>query len=157
MKLKILILFFFIFKLNSATWIEESVGIILNYEKVLLPDGTIYSISKGSGAGKDNVGNYSIAKCIGHRLEKNNKLLELKFFCDVELSNGDKYFTMQNRNNSDTDVGVGEGMILGGTGVFSKLVGTKCIYGVKHMKSNVFTTTKCEIPKSIFNKLKSNN
>ena len=75
----------------------------------------------------------------------------------MELSNGIKYYYMQSRNNSDTDVGVGKITILGGTGIFSKLVGIECLYGIKHMKKNLFTTTKCDIPDNIFNELKNEN
>ena len=134
MKNLIILFIFYIFKLQSATWIEESVSNIISYEKMNLPDGSVYSISKSNGGGKDNTGKYASSECIGHRLEKNNSLIELKFFCNVELSNGDKYYFMQYRTKSDTDVGVGKGTILGGTGVFSKLIGAKCINGKKHIK-----------------------
>ena len=157
--MKILILFFSLFfsSLYSATWIEEGIGTINEYNRVNLPDGSIYSILKGTGAGKDNTGKYSSGLCIGHRLEKDNSLIELKVYCDMELSNGIKYYYMQSRSNSDTDVGVGKITILGGTGSFSKLAGIECLYGIKHMKKNVFTTTKCEIPDNIFQELKNNN
>ena len=118
MKNLIILVFFYVFKLQTATWIEESVSNIISYEKMNLPDGSVYSISKSNGGGKDNTGKYASSECIGHRLEKNNSLIELKFFCNVELSNGDKYYFMQYRTKSDTDVGVGKGAILGGTGVF---------------------------------------
>ena len=137
MKILIIIVFFYVFKLQTATWIEESVSNIISYEKMHLPDGSVYSISKGTGGGKDNTGKYVSSECIGHRLEKNNSLIELKFFCNVELSNGDKYYFMQYRTKSDTDVGVGKGTILGGTGVFSKLIGTKCLFGIKHLKKKM--------------------
>ena len=79
--------------------------VILLVMKINLPDGSVYSISKGTGR-KDNTGKYTSGSCIGHRLEKNNSLIELKFFCNVELSNGDKYYFTQYRTKSDTDVGV---------------------------------------------------
>ena len=128
MRIFVIIVFLYAFKLQAATWIAESVESIISYEKINLPDGSVYSISKGTGGGKDNTGKYTSGSCIGHRLEKNNSLIELKFFCNVELSNGDKYYFMQYRTKSDTDVGVGKGTILGGTGIFSKLIGAKCIY-----------------------------
>ena len=157
--MKILILFFSLFfsSLYSATWVEEGIGNINEYNRVNLPDGSIYSILKGTAAGKDNTGKYSSGLCIGHRLEKDNSLIELKVYCDMELSNGIKYYYIQSRNNSDTDVGVGKITILGGTGSFSKLEGIECLYGIKHIKKNVFTTTKCDIPDYIFNELKNNN
>ena len=65
------------------------------------------------------------------RSEKNNVLIELKFFCYVELANGDKYYFIQYRTKSDIDVGLGKGTILGGIGVFLKLwnktLKTECI------------------------------
>ena len=53
MRILIIIVFFYIFKLQTATWIEENVGNIVSYEKINLPDGSVYSISKGTGGGKD--------------------------------------------------------------------------------------------------------
>ena len=38
-------------------------------------DGSVYSISKGTGGGKDNTGKYTSSSCIGHRIEKNNSLI----------------------------------------------------------------------------------
>ena len=101
MKSLIITIFLLCSNLFSAIWIEEGIGTITDYNKVSLPDGSIYSILKG--------------------------------------------------------VGVGKITILGGTGVFSKLIGIECLYGIKHMKKNVFTTTKCEIPDNIFNELKNDN
>ena len=45
----IIIVFFYVFKLQTATWIEESVGNIISYEEMNLPDGSVYSILKGTG------------------------------------------------------------------------------------------------------------
>ena len=146
--MKTLILLFSLLYLNlySATLIIESVGRIVNYEKISLPDGSIYSISKGIGGGRDNTGKYTSSECIGHRLEKNNSLIELKFFCDVELSNGSKYYLMQYRTKSDTDVGVGKGTILGGTGTFSELKGTKCLCIHSLPNSSTSTTVLLSAP-----------
>ena len=69
MKIFIIIVFFYAFKLQATTWIVESVGSIISYEKINLPDGSVNSISKGTGGGKDNTGKYTSSSCIGHRLD----------------------------------------------------------------------------------------
>ena len=69
MRIFVIIVFLYAFKLQAATWIAESVGSIISYEKINLPDGSVYSISKGTGGGKDNTGKYTSSSCIGHRLE----------------------------------------------------------------------------------------
>ena len=55
MRILIIIVFFYIFKLQAATWIEENVGNIVSYEKINLPDGSVYSISIGIKHLKKNV------------------------------------------------------------------------------------------------------
>ena len=62
------------------------------------------------------------------------------------MSNGDKYYFMQYRTKSDTDVGVGNLLMLGGTGAFFKINRNGMFIWSKTLKKNVYTTTKCEIP-----------
>ncbi len=40
---------------------------------------------------------------------------------------------MQIRKETDTDVGVGKSIILGGTGPYKKLANKECIYRQKHL------------------------
>ena len=154
-----LILFFLLFfsSLNlllSAQFIEESTAEVTVVNKVSLPDGSAYSSFKVTGANKSNLGKYGIADCAGHRIEKKNKLEEQQLFCNVELSDGNKYSFMQKREKTDTDAGIGRTLILDGTGPFKKLSGKECIYAVKYLKSHAFVTTKCDISESLLNLLK---
>ena len=80
MKILIIIVFFYVFKLQAATWIEDSVSNIICYEKNKFIRWLCYLISKSSGGGKDNTVIYASSECIGHRLENNNSLIVLKFF-----------------------------------------------------------------------------
>ena len=57
MKILIIIIFFYVFKLQTATWIEENVGNIVSYEKINLPDG-LFTLFLKVQVGKDNTGKY---------------------------------------------------------------------------------------------------
>ena len=49
-------------------------------KKIKLPGGSTYSSFEVTGAGKANTGKYSTVICVGHRVDKNNKLEEQKYF-----------------------------------------------------------------------------
>ena len=139
----------------SAEWISEATAKITILKKIELPGGSIYSSFEINGAGKDNTGKLSTAVCVGHRIDKNNKLEEQKIYCKIYVSDGNEYSFMQIRKETDTDVGVGKSIILGGTGPYKKLANKECIYAVKHLRAHAFATTKCSVSDSTFNSLKN--
>jgi len=62
---------------------------------------------------------------------------------------------MQIRKETDTDVGVGKSIILGGTGPYKKLANKECIYAVKYLRDHAFATTKCSVSDNTYNLLKN--
>ena len=138
----------------SAEWISEATAKVTILKKIKLPGGSTYSSFEVSGASKDNLGKYGTADCVGHRIDKNNKLDEQKIFCNTYVSDGNEYSFMQIRKETDTDAGVGKSIILNGTGPYKKLANKECIYAVKYLKEHAFVTTKCSISETILNLLK---
>ena len=139
----------------SAEWISEATAKITILKKIELPGGSTYSSFEINGAGKDNTGKLSTAVCVGHRIDKNNKLEEQKIYCKVYVSDGNEYSFMQIRKETDTDVGVGKSIILGGTGPYKKLANKECMYAVKYLRAHAFATTKCSVSDNTFNSLKN--
>ena len=157
MKHIFLILLIFVNKNSfSAEWISEATAKVNILKKIELPGGSIYSSFEVSGAGKDNTGKQSTADCVGHRIDKNNKLEEQKIFCNNYISDGNEYSFMQFRKETDTDAGVGKTLILNGTGPYKNLANKECIYAVSYLKDHAFVTTKCIITEEIFDLLKKN-
>lgn len=156
MKYILLVIFIFIHKYSySAEWISEATAKITILKKIELPGGSTYSSFEINGAGKDNTGKLSTAVCVGHRIDKNNKLEEQKIYCKVYVSDGNEYSFMQIRKETDTDVGVGKSIILGGTGPYKKLANKECIYAVKYLRDHAFATTKCSVSDNTYNLLKN--
>ena len=108
--MKIILSFFLLFlsKLSfSAVWITEGTAKVTILKKIELLGGSTYSSFEVTGAGKANTDKYSTIICVGHRVDKNNKLEEQKVFCNASVSDGYEYSFMQIRNETDTDAGVG--------------------------------------------------
>ena len=156
MKYILLVIFIFTHQYSySAEWISEATAKITILKKIELPGGSTYSSFEINGAGNDNTGKLSTAVCVGHRIDKNNKLEEQKIYCKVYVSDGNEYSFMQIRKETDTDVGVGKSIILGGTGPYKKLANKECIYAVKHLRAHAFATTKCSVSDNTYNLLKN--
>ena len=64
-------------------------------------------------------------------------------------------WTQLRRSNSDVDAGVGNSIILDGTGPYKKLKGTKCLYSASFLKEIVFTKSRCSISNKLFEELKT--
>ena len=156
MKYILLVILIFIHTYSySAEWISEATAKINILKKIELPGGSIYSSFEVNGAGKSNTGKNSTANCVGHRIDKNNKLEEQKIFCNVYLSDGNEYSFMQIRKETDTDAGVGKSIILDGTGPYKKLANKECIYAVNYLRDHAFATTKCSVSDNTFNSLRN--
>ena len=139
----------------STEWISEATAKVTILKKLELPGGSTYSSFEGNGAGKDNTGKQSTAVCVGHRIDKDNKLNEQKIYCKSYISDGNEYSFMQIRKGTDTDAGVGKSIILNGTGPYKKLANKECIYAVKYLKDHAFVTTKCSVQKNTLDLLKN--
>ena len=119
-----------------------------------LPDGSIYINFSQSGQGTSNLGKYTMSKCSGNRTDKKGKLLELIDYCEVELDDGNRFWTKVSRLSGDSDVGVSKFIFLGGTNSFNKLKGKSCNYAVSYFKNKIFGNSKCIISNELFKDLK---
>ena len=91
------------------------------------------------------MGLYEIFNCAGHRLSKENKLLEQDFYCNVVLSNNDSYTFFMKRSRTDMDAGVGYIVIAGGTKPFEQIKNKKCNYAVSFFRDQAYVKIKCEV------------
>ena len=155
MKYFLFLYFTFYFQsLYSADWISKTYSTVHKKDILELPDGSIYSNFEQTGQGTSNLGKYVITKCSGNRLDIKGKLVEINVFCEVEVDDGNKYWTKLKRNTGDSDAGVSKFKFLGGTNNFNKLKGKECTYAVSYFKNKIFGNNKCQISDELFEELK---
>ena len=142
------------FNAKSTEWISSTFSTVTISDKTILPDGSIYLNFNQSGQGTSNLGKYAVSKCSGNRTDKNGKLLKLIVYCEVELDDGNKFWTKVSRLSGDSDVGVSKFIFLGGTNSFNKLKGKSCNYAVSYFKNKIFGNSKCTISNELFKDLK---
>ena len=138
----------------SKELITESSGFIKNISLHRTSDTTEYKIFTIKGHFKNNAGIYGITDCHGYREIKNNALLFLKVVCEYITQHGDSFFTLGERKSEFNKAGVGNARYLDGTGLFKKLIGTKCIYAVNKVLDSDFVVTKCDVSDDLFDELK---
>ena len=141
--------------LYSADWISNTYSTVIKKDTIKLPDGSIYSNFEQTGQGTSNLGKYVITKCSGNRIDKAGKLVEINVFCELEVDDGNKYWTKLRRTTGDSDAGVSKFTFLGGTNSFNKLKGIECTYAVSYFKNKIFGNNKCKISDELFDELKS--
>ena len=141
--------------LNSAEWKSSTYSNVTISDKTILPDGSIYLNFNQAGQGRSNLGKYAVSKCSGNRTDKKGKLLELIVYCEVELDDGNRFWTKVSRLSGDSDVGVSKFIFLGGTNNFNELKGKSCTYAVSYFKNKIFGNSKCIISDELFKKLKN--
>ncbi len=131
--------------LFSSEYVANSTNILEVSKVINLPDGSVYSTLDTKGSGTNNFGNYEISNCAGHRLSKNNKLIEQDIYCNVELSNNHFYTFFMKRSETDTDAGVGFIIIAGGSKPFEAIKNKKCNYAVSFFKNIAYVKIKCDV------------
>ena len=137
---------FYLFALQATEYYESnSTNTLIISKEIILPDGSTYSTLNTKGSGTNSLGLYEIFNCAGHRLSKDNKLLEQDFYCNVELSNKDSYSFFMKRSRTDMDAGVGYIVIAGGTKPFEQIKNKKCNYAVSFFKDQAYVKIKCEV------------
>ena len=141
--------------LNSAEWKSSTYSTVTISDKTILPDGSIYLNFNQAGQGTSNLGKYAVSKCSGNRTDKKGKLLKLIVYCEVELDDGNRFWTKVSRLSGESDVGVSKFIFLGGTNNFNELKGKSCTYAVSYFKNKIFGNSKCIISDELFKKLKN--
>ncbi len=152
--LLVLLISFNIYTLSSVDWVAKTYTTVTKKDTIELPDGSIYSNFEQTGQGTSNLEKYVITKCSGNRLDREGKLVEINVFCEVEVDDGNKYWTKLRRTTGDSDAGVSKFIFLGGTNSFNKLKGKECTYAVSYFKNKIFGSNKCQISKELFEELK---
>ena len=152
--LSYLIFYFFVLKICGADWISNTYSSVNKKNEMQLPDGSIYSNFNQTGQGTSNLGKYVITKCSGNRIDLKGKLVEINLFCEIEVEDGNKYWTKLKRTTGASDAGVSKFVFLGGTNAYSKLKGKECTYAVSYFKNKIFGNNKCKISDDLFNELK---
>tara|TARA_Y100001954_G_C15726389_1_gene560953 strand:+ start:464 stop:934 length:471 start_codon:yes stop_codon:yes gene_type:complete len=146
---------FYLFALHSAEYYESnSINTVIISKRIILPDGSTYSTLDSKGSGTNNFGIYEIINCAGHRLSKDNELLEQDFYCNVELSNNNSYTFFMKRSRTDMDAGVGYIVIAGGTKPFEQIKNKRCNYAVSFFKDQAYVKIKCEVDEKFLREFK---
>ena len=153
------IIFFIFYFYSLAICAEEyyesnSINTVNITKKIILPDGSAYSSLTSQGSGTNSLGLYEIFDCAGHRISKENKLLEQDFYCNVELSNKDSYTFFMKRSRTDIDAGIGYIVIAGGTKPFEQIKNKKCKYAVSFFKDQAYVKIKCEVDEKFLKEFK---
>ena len=139
----------------SADWILEGIADLEMIKKITFPDETTYSIYTAETNGTSNTGFFWFANCAGDSLVRKGKMIETNFYCNTEVSDGNKFYMIQTRSKTDKDLGVGKSIIMGGTNIYNELIGTECKYAVQFFKNNkVSVRNICKIPDHYFIKMK---
>lgn len=147
--------YFYSLAIGAEEYYESnSINTVNITKKIILPDGSTYSTLTTQGSGTNSLGLYEIFDCAGHRLSKENKLLEQDFYCNVELSNNDFYTFFMKRSRTDIDAGIGYIVIAGGTKPFEKIKNKKCNYAVSFFKDQAYVKIKCEVDEKFLNDFK---
>ena len=150
-----LIFYFYSLAIGAEEYYESnSINTVNITKKIILPDGSTYSTLTTQGSGTNSLGLYEIFDCAGHRLSKENKLLEQDFYCNVELSNNDFYTFFMKRSRTDIDAGIGYIVIAGGTKPFELIKNKKCNYAVSFFKDQAYVKIKCEVNEKFLKEFK---
>ena len=110
-----------------------------------MKDGNKLIHYQSKGNWSDNVNNYGKFKCKGSLLinksgKRSGKELIL---CELEDVNGEYFWNIPKRSNSEWEAGVGSSTIISATKKYEKLIGKTCVYAVSYYKDTFHTKTKC--------------
>ena len=129
--------------LLAEEWTREYSG-YSNDEIMELSDGTKISHYKNKGTWKDNLGNFGTQRCIGTVvLDKNNKINDVKVFCQGKDSENDRFTQTASRDDA-MEVGVGTNKIIDATGKYKKFIGATCVYAITYVDKAFFSVDKCK-------------
>ena len=120
-----------------------------------LNDGRKFEALKLDGHIKNNIGNFGNINCNSLIETKKEELIFLKVICEISLNDGNKIWSVLERDSENYKAGIGNSKIIDGTGKFQKLKGTNCIYAVTKYENSSFVVEKCKLTKGLLDKLKS--
>ena len=138
----ILFIGFFVNLSNAAVWEAKIYSTVIIKDITKLPDGSVYSNFEQTEQDTSNIGEYLISNCSGNRSDKKGELVEIIFFCKVEVDDGNKYWTKPKRTSGDSDAGASKFKLIVGPNSFNKLKATECKYSVSSSKNKIFGNNK---------------
>ena len=138
MKYYFLFLFFSLFIALSAKaefYIESTSTGIVKIDGYDLPNGSKFSIFKGTYQWTNSLGYYGTATCKG-LLEKEHDLSSINFLCESINQKGDKQYSIVKRKSVE-DAGIGKAIYISGTGRYLNFINKECTYAVNYLNPKV--------------------
>ena len=112
-----------------------------------MPNGEKDTSFKSNGGLSFSSGKYGIVSCSGLRTDKQEKLIEVRTICKVEINDGHKLWTELRRDKGESTAGVGIIVVVDATGPYKELINKKCVYAFTRFNEMYFGKTKCSIDK----------
>ena len=127
---------------NIKEWTQKYSGFTSN-ESFKLEDSSKILHYKNKGTWDDTMGNFGTQSCFGLvLLEKNNNIISMEIYCEAQDQDDDKFYTKVTRDSS-LDAGVGEYVLIDGSGKWKNMVNSRCKYAIKYKKNALFVNSKC--------------
>ena len=100
---------------------------------------------KNKGTWEDTMGNFGTQSCFGLvLLKKNNNIISMEIYCEAIDQDNDKFYSKVTRASS-LDAGVGEYVLIDGSGKWSSMIKSKCKYAIKYKEKALFVNSKCKV------------
>ena len=131
----------------AASYSYEDIAILKKFGVIKMTDNSEYSIISLIGHWSDNMGHFGKTECYGKLETEDNQVILFETLCNRESKEGT--FLMKGlRTKSDIQAGVGYSNIIGATGIYKDLIGSKCTYAASYFKDSVQILTKCDVEKN---------
>ena len=129
---------------NIKEWTQKYSGFASN-ETIKLEDSSKILHYRNKGTWEDTMGNFGTQTCFGLvLLEKNNNIISMELYCEAQDQDNDKFYTKVTRDSS-LDAGVGEYVLIDGSGKWKSMVNSNCKYAVKYKEKALFVTSRCSL------------
>ena len=128
---------------NIKEWTQKYSGFASN-ETIKLEDSSKILHYRNKGTWEDTMGNFGTQTCFGLvLLEKNNNIISMELYCEAQDQDNDKFYTKVTRDSS-LDAGVGEYVLIDGSGKWKSMIKSKCKYAIKYKEKALFVNSKCK-------------
>ena len=129
---------------NIKEWTQKYSGFASN-ESFSLEDSSKILHYKNKGTWEDTMGNFGTQTCFGLvLLEKNNNIISMEVYCEALDQDNDKFYSKFTRD-STYDAGVGEYVLIDGSGKWKSMVKSKCKYAIKYKEKALFVNSRCRV------------
>ena len=129
---------------NIKEWTHKYSGFASN-ESFKLEDSSKILHYKNKGTWEDTMGNFETQSCFGLvLLKKNNNIISMEIYCEALDQDNDKFYSKFTRD-STYDAGVGEYVLIDGSGKWRSMIKSKCKYAIKYKEKALFVNSKCRV------------